>query len=53
MESMINLAMLKRVAIIARNTAIIVLEWMVLVAVFPELFLIVNDAREIKYAKII
>jgi hypothetical protein len=51
--SKINSEMLKRVAIIARNTAIIVLEWMVLVAVYQDLFLIVNDVREIKYAKII
>jgi hypothetical protein len=52
-EFMINSAMLKRVAIIARNTVIIVLEWTESVAVYRGHCLIVNDAQEIKYAKII
>jgi hypothetical protein len=45
--------MLKRVAIIARNTVIIVLEWMELVAVYRGHCLIARGAQEIKYAKII
>ena len=53
MESMINSEMLKRVAIIARNTVIIVLEWMESVAVYRGLCLIATGALEIKYAKII
>jgi hypothetical protein len=50
---MINSVILKKVVIIARNTAIIVLEWMELVVAYLEVYLIATDVQEIKYAKII